>query len=269
MVVDLNPFVKLLEAWKNALVSPKRIKGDEFSLESMLLVSFLLGFIYIAGYLFVYSTYDYYKEAFGMEPFLVPTVWFLCISGGILASAFLLFVGFFGYFGTRLLGKKIPYNRIEHLVFSCMFLWLVPLFVSIVIPGEEEIYALSPWFRVPTSVVVTQVVASAMAFNIFNRGLGFSKLKSTLPAMLLVPISYYIGKGSFYYPMSLLIGLNPNVELLRGETGLEYPIDVPEHVIPLSTFFALRMVFGLTMGIMFYYLRSKREKIEVVFKKLR
>lgn len=186
------------------MVSPERIKGKEFPLGFMLAVMFYLGFIYNTGHYFLYREpghliyYFYAGSAF----------WIHSIFGGVASAGNFLLAGVVCFLGARLLGKHIPYRRVEHWVFCWgPLVGLLPLLFGILLIAAG---LTGPWggvkaikiplfdYGVSCSVLITGAVALLVAFRTFNRGAGLSKLKSMSIALLLVPCCYLLPKKGFF-----------------------------------------------------------------------
>ena len=198
----MNSLFKLLRAWKHALLAPERIKGGEFSLGFMLTVSFYLGFIYNTVHYFIYP--GYIKSHF----YAGSTFWIHSLYGGTSGIAFFLFVSILGYLSVKSMGKNVSYEKIEHLVFSCTFLYILPLLFAIPLlglgytqpTGGVKMFKLVvpylPPFKVVSCVIITAIAATIIAFRILNRALGFTKRQATL-SVLLAPLTYVPFKWSF------------------------------------------------------------------------
>ncbi|MEM2978439.1 MAG: hypothetical protein QXM46_04030 [Candidatus Hadarchaeales archaeon] len=238
--------VRLLEVlgcWRDVVIRPERVRGGRFSLGFMLVVSFYLGFLYNTFHYFLYPVYT--VEEFHAGLFF----WLHSLFGGAAAAGMLLYVSAIGYFGCLVLGKRVSYSRIEHLVFASSFLWLLPLLLSPLLIGlgvEEpvgkvkEVRLFGDWFYVTWAVLLSAPVASLLTFRVFRRALGFDTLRSLLPAALILPLGYIVGKGSFMFPFRGLLSLEEEERMVAG------------------------ILYFSLMGFLFYYVRKKREGVERV-----
>ncbi len=185
----------------------------------MLTVSFYLGFIYNTVHYFIYP--GYIKSHF----YAGSIFWLHSLFGGAAAAGSLLYVSVVGYLGSLFLGKRTPYERIEQLVFSCTFLWILPLLISIPflalgltepIGGVKEFCVFRGWFYVTYPVLIMGVIASIVTFNIFRRSLGFDPLRSLAPAVLVVPIGYFLGKGPLMFLTRHVLDVERSVRFTLG-----------------------------------------------------
>ncbi len=204
----MSPLHAILRSWKHALLAPERIKGGEFSLGFMIFFSFFLGFAYNALHYFVYpgcGPFLLYDGLISYDPSKArPNLqfWLHHLSGGAGAVALFFFASVLGYYGINLLGRKISYDKVQHLIFSCMFLYLLPLpfaFVLYWLDLKRYIYLQlwAGWVGIPLGVAITGAVATVMAFRILNRAVGFGKRRSAILSLLLLPMLYFLGKGAF------------------------------------------------------------------------
>ncbi len=241
--------LEVLGCWRDVVVRPERVREGRFSLGFMLTLSFYLGFLYNTFHYFLYPAYT--VEEFHAGLFF----WLHSLFGGAAAAGMLLYVSAIGYFGCLLLGKRVPYSRIEHLVFACSFLWLLPLLLSPLLIGlgvEEpvgkvkEVRLFGDWFYVTWAVLLSAPVASLLTFRVFRRALGFDVPRSLLPAVLILPLGYGLGKGSFMLPFRGLLGLGGEERMAAG------------------------ILYFSLMGFLFYQVRERREGVErVLFGPLR
>lgn len=231
---------EVLRGWKEVVLHPEKVK-ERFSLGFMIIVSFYLGFLYNTFHFFLYPAYI--VEEFHAGLFF----WLHSLFGGTAAAGMFLYVSAIGYFGCLLLGRRVPYSKVEHLVFSCSFLWLLPLPFSLVLMAVgvedpsgkvKEMCLFGNWFYVTWAVLLSAPVASFLTFRIFRRVFGFDLFRSLLPAVLILPLGYILGKGSFML-------------VFRGWLHLEEK---------------WRMVAGIlyfsTAGLIFYQIREKRKWVE-------
>lgn len=231
---------EVLHSWKEVILHPERVK-ERFSLGFMVLVSFYLGFLYNTFHFFLYPLYT--VEEFHADLFF----WLHSLFGGAAAAGTFFYVSAIGYFGCLLLGKRISYSKIEHLVFACSFLWLLPLLFSLVLiavgveepPGKvKEIRLFGDWFYVTWAVLLSAPVASLLTFRIFRRAFGFDTLRSLLPALLILPLGYIVGKGSFMFVFRGLLGLEERWRMVAG------------------------ILYFSAAGLIFYQIRERKERIE-------
>ncbi|MEM2266099.1 MAG: hypothetical protein QXF20_03540 [Candidatus Hadarchaeales archaeon] len=234
---------EVFHTWKEVILHPERVK-EGFSLGFMIAVSFYLGFLYNTFHFFLYPVYT--VEEFHAGLFF----WLHSLFGGAAAAGTLLYVSAIGYFGCLLLGKRISYSKIEHLVFACSFLWLLPLLFSLVLiamgveepPGKvKEMRLFGDWFYVTWAVLLSAPIASFLTFRIFRRAFGFDTFHSLPPALLILPLGYIVGKGSFMLVFREWLDLEEKWRMIAG------------------------IFYFSAAGWVFYQIRERKEKIEDMF----
>jgi hypothetical protein len=240
--------LEVLRSWKEVILRPERVREGRFSLGFMLVVSFYLGFLYNTFHFFLYPAYV--VEEFHADAFF----WLHSFFGGAAAAGMLMYVSAIGYFGCLLLGRRIPYGRIEHLVFASSFLWLLPLLLSLPLlalgleepsGGVREVCLFRDWFYVTYAVLLSAPVASLLAFRVFRRALGFDTWRSLLPAVLLLPLGYGVGKGSFMLPFRGWLGLGEEERMVAG------------------------IIYFSLVSLAFYLVRQRKERVEAWLLRLR
>jgi hypothetical protein len=193
----------VLSSWKRALLHPERIRGGEFTEGFMVLFSFFLGFAYNALHYYVYPGCAF-SESRGVYDFS-PNLqfWLHHLSGGAGAVTLFYYSSVLGYYGINLLGRRVSYDRVQHAVFSSMFLYLLPL------PPAFLLYALNlkgwiylelqgEWVGIPLGVLLAGLLGMVMAFRIL-RSFGLGRPSSLLLSLLLLPLLYFGGKGAFLF----------------------------------------------------------------------
>lgn len=199
--LPVNALRAILRSWERALLHPERIRGGEFTEGFMVLLSFFFGFAYNALHYFIYPGCASHDGTIVYEPDL--QFWLHHLSGGMGAVALFYYASVLGYYGANLLGKRVSYDRVQHMVFSCMFLYLLPL------PPAFLLYALGlrswiylefyrGWVGIPAGVLLAGILGMVMAFNIL-RSFGFGRPSSLLLSSLLLPLLYFGGKGAFLF----------------------------------------------------------------------
>lgn len=191
----------VLRSWGRALLHPERIRGGEFTEGFMVLFSFFFGFAYNALHYFIYPGCAYHDGTIVYEPDL--QFWLHHLSGGMGAVALFYYASVLGYYGANLLGKRVSYDRVQHVVFSCMFLYLLPLlpaFLLYALGLKSWIYLefYQGWVGTPAGVLLAGILGTVMAFNIL-RSFGFGRPSSLLLSLLLLPLLYFGGKGAFLF----------------------------------------------------------------------
>lgn len=190
-----------MDSWKKALLNPKQLRGGEFTEAFMVLFSFFFGFAYNALHYFIYPGCAYHDGMVVYKPDL--QFWLHHLSGGMGAVALFYYASVLGYYGVNLLGKRISYDRIQHVIFSCMFLYLLPLlpaFLLYLLDLRNWIYLefYESWIGIPTGVLLAGILGTIITFRIF-RSFGFGRSSSFLLSLLLLPLLYFGGKGAFLF----------------------------------------------------------------------
>jgi hypothetical protein len=193
----------VLSSWKRALLHPEQIREGEFTEGFMVLFSFFLGFAYNALHYYVYPGCAF-SESRGVYDFS-PNLqfWLHHLSGGAGAVALLYSCSVLGYYGINLLGRRVSYDRVQHTVFSCMFLCLLPLiptFLLYALGLKTWIYLEfhGEWVGVPAGVLLMGLLATVMASRIL-KSLGFGYPSSLLLSLLFFPLIYSLGKEPFLF----------------------------------------------------------------------
>jgi hypothetical protein len=193
----------VLSSWKRALLHPERIRGGEFTEGFMVLFSFFLGFAYNALHYYVYPGCAF-SESRGVYDFS-PNLqfWLHHLSGGAGAVTLFYYSSVLGYYGTNLLGRRVSYDRVQHAVFSSMFLYLLPLppaFLLQALNLKSWIYLelQGEWVGIPLGVLLAGLLGMVMAFRIL-RSFGLGRPSSLLLSLLLLPLLYFGGKGAFLF----------------------------------------------------------------------
>ena len=237
----MRAVLEVLGSWKEVILRPERVREGRFSLGFMLAVSFYLGFLYNTFHFFLYPAYV--VEEFHAGSFF----WLHSLFGGAAAAGMLMYVSAIGYFGCLLLGRRVPYERIEHLVFACSFLWLLPLLLSLPLlalgveepsGGVKEVCLFEGWFYVTYAVLLSAPVASLLTFRVFRRALGFDTWRSLLPSVLVLPLGYCLGKGSFMLPFRGWLRLGEGERMVAG------------------------ILYFSLAALAFYLIRQRRERVE-------
>ncbi|MEM2460633.1 MAG: hypothetical protein QXV20_05155 [Candidatus Hadarchaeales archaeon] len=191
----------ILNSWRKVLFHPEQLKGGKFTETFMVLFSFFFGFAYNALHYFIYPGCAYHDGVIVYKPDL--QFWLHHLSGGMGAVALFYYASVLGYYGVNLLGKKISYDRIQHVVFSCMFLYLTPLFPAFLFYSLNlrdwiylELY--EDWMGIPTGVLLTGILGTIISFRIF-KSFGFGRVSSFFLSLLLLPLLYFGGKGAFLF----------------------------------------------------------------------
>ncbi|MEM2619502.1 MAG: hypothetical protein QW356_08530, partial [Candidatus Hadarchaeales archaeon] len=165
MGLPVNALRAILRSWERALLHPERIRGGEFTEGFMVLLSFFFGFAYNALHYFIYPGCASHDGTIVYEPDL--QFWLHHLSGGMGAVALFYYASVLGYYGANLLGKRVSYDRVQHMVFSCMFLYLLPL------PPAFLLYALGlrswiylefyrGWVGIPAGVLLAGILGMVM-----------------------------------------------------------------------------------------------------------
>ncbi len=167
----------------------------------MVLFSFFLGFAYNALHYFIYPGCAYHDGAVVYEPDL--QLWLHHLSGGMGAVTLFYYASVLGYYGVNLLGKRVSYDRVQHAVFSCMFLYLLPLppaflLHALNLKGWIYLEFYRGWVGVPAGVLLAGILGTVLAFRIL-RSFGFGRPSSLLLSLLLLPLLYFGGKGAFLF----------------------------------------------------------------------
>lgn len=179
---------KLINTWWKALIKPQEIKAGEYSFRQMLIVSFMLGVIYCAGkYPLVENKTVTLLQSLYLMEFWVNTLW-----GGSAAVFMWLFTSQVGFYGIKKLGKTISYSQIEHLVFSSMIIWIIPLILTLVF--GYRLLELTPYFNYTSTLIPAALLASFMTYQIFRKALCFDLTESLLASLLIVPVAYILPK---------------------------------------------------------------------------
>lgn len=165
----------------------------------MVLFSFFFGFAYNSLHYFIYPGCAYHDGSVVYTPDL--QFWLHHLSGGMGAVALFYYASVLGYYGLNLLGRRVSYDRIQHTVFSCMFLYLLPLPPAFLLHALGlgvylELYR--GWVGIPVGVLLAGALGTVMAFRIL-RSLGLGRPSSLLLSLLLLPLLYFGGKGAFLF----------------------------------------------------------------------
>jgi len=193
----------VLSSWKRALLHPERIRGGEFTEGFMVLFSFFLGFAYNALHYYIYPgcAFNESKGIYDFSPNL--QFWLHHLSGGAGAVTLFYYASVLGYYGINLLGRRVSYDRVQHTVFSCMFLYLLPLpfaFLLYALDLRDWIYLElhGEWVGIPVGVLLAGLLGMVMTFRIL-RSFGLGRPLSLLLSLLLLPLLYFGGKGAFLF----------------------------------------------------------------------
>lgn len=221
---------KLFRAWRNALLSPEKIGENSFTFRQMLVVSFLLGSAYCGCKYFIYE-----KAGASIKEIYMPEFWIHSLWGGFAAVGFWMLASAMGFYGVRYLGRQISYQRIEHLVFASMFLWLLPPLTALLF-GFELITVLE-YFKMSNTLLPVMILASLMTYLIFRKAFSFNSKKSLTAAVFIVPLTYFLPKWLWAYASWEIAHLT--------------------HRMPLSLKCSIGVVYALTVALTCYAIRGR------------